>query len=74
MNANSMANQVTKRLFDDIYSAGSQPVQRNNSWMAEQMLGEFIIEGAAPTAHSEAEEASMALQNLISFVSRKAWA
>ncbi len=67
----SVANQVTHKFFEDAYVSKSNHVVANSSWKADLLLGELIIEGAAPAPNREAEEASMALMNLISFASKK---
>ncbi len=64
------ASKVTLKFFEDAYSSNNA-VKVTNSWSANDILGDFSIEGAAKAPNNDASEASTALANLISFASRK---
>lgn len=71
-----MENQVTSKFLEDVHQlrrvsvTGPMP-QKSNSWKADLLLGELIIEGAAPSHKDVAAEAVSALQMLIGFASQK---
>ncbi|MBX9723886.1 MAG: hypothetical protein K2X81_20940 [Candidatus Obscuribacterales bacterium] len=63
-------SKVNLKFFEDAYSSNNV-VKNANSWSANDILGNFTIEGAAKAPNTEASEASTALANLINFASRK---